>query len=85
MVSLTSTLLIQLIAAGTIPLVFIALAASRMSRQKSLRTKQFKMIVILSLTPALVVIALEGALSGWMTLGGIGLIAVIALIVRERE
>lgn len=85
MVSVTSTLLIQLLAAGTIPLVFVGLLAARTSRGKSLRTKQFKMIVILSLPPALVALAMQGILTGWMTVGAVALVAIIAHLVRERE
>lgn len=85
MVSLTSTLLIQLVAGATVPLVFIGLFASRLSRHKSFRTAQLKMAFILSFAPLLVVLAVEGLLTGWMALAGVVLIAILALIARERE
>lgn len=85
MVAVTSTVLVQLAAGAAIVLVFAGLMVSRLSRRKSFRQKQFKMALILSLPPTLIILGVQEVLTGWIALAAVGGTAAVTLLVRERE
>lgn len=85
MVAVTSTVLVQLAAGASIALVFVGLMVSRLTRQKSFRPQQFRMALILSLPPTLIILGVQEVLTGWIALAGVGATAAAALIVREQE
>lgn len=69
--SLSATFIVQVIAALTIPLIFIGFYFRLQSIKKSFTWKQTKMALTLSMAPILAILAVRELVVGWMAIGSI--------------
>lgn len=76
----TTASLVQVLAAATIPLIFLGILASRAMARRAVKWKQVRMMTVLMLAPAVVIFGVRGLLSKWMALASAAIVVISALL-----
>lgn len=81
----TAPFIVQVVAALTIPVIFLGFYLNRQSVKKSFTWKHTQMALLLSMGPVLAILAVRDLLTQWIAVGAILLVVVAAFILGSTN